>query len=134
MGHVWTARIDCQDPDVFDVTFRSGSRIFAPTWTIFKPMLAIRRSGRVATDEEWRTYGRAYLQQMALSHKLQPEAWEALLARPRVVLTCYCTDPRRCHRTLLGLFLGRLGATFNGELPDRDPYQEQLFDLAQDLT
>lgn len=46
-----------------------------------------------------------------------PGAWRALLARPRVVLACYCADPERCHRTILARdILPKLGATYRGEL------------------
>lgn len=38
------------------------------------------------------------------------------LARSRVVLVCYCTDPTRCHRSLLAGILGKLGADVRGEL------------------
>lgn len=133
MGEVWTARVSTTDPDAYDITIKSGDRVFAPSWAIFKPMLDIRRAGRKATDDEWRSYARSYLLEMRTSRRRHPEPWKALLARPRVVLTCYCTEPERCHRTLLGRFLEKLGATFCGELTIIDPGQRELFELAQEL-
>lgn len=132
---IWTARLSSKDPDAFDVTRKTGNVVFAPTWRILSPMLKIRREGRRATDEEWRAYARNYFEEMRSSLKSHPEAWKALRARERVVLTCYCTDPPRCHRTLLGKFLEKLGASFHGELDDRRVTQTQaeLFKLAMTL-
>lgn len=90
---------------------------------------------RVATMA-WITYVPAYMAEMRLSYRgEQPKvwepveaeawangvrpnrpAWEALLARSRVVLACYCVDPTRCHRTLLAGILGKLGADVREEL------------------
>ena len=132
---IWTSRISTKDPDAFDVTYKSGAKVFAPSWAIFKPMLDIRRSGRVATEEEWQNYARKYLLEMRASRKRHPEAWVTLLGRSRAVLVCYCVDPARCHRTLLGRFLEKLGAVFHGELEPREDrsYQEGLTRLAQEL-
>ena len=80
-------------------------------------MLEIRRSGRVATDEEWREYVEGYLKVMGRSHRVHKASWDALLARERVVLVCYCTNPQRCHRTILARILESLGAINRGELP-----------------
>lgn len=135
MVEVWTARISTKDPDAYDVTIKSGDRTFAPSWSLFKPMLDRRRAGRRSTDEEWQAYARAYLLEMRESRRARPGPWRALLARPRVVLTCYCTEPQRCHRTLLGRFLAKLGATYHGELepPEDDSAQRAIFDLVQEL-
>jgi len=87
-------------------------------------------------DEVWRLYRQLYFAEMlvssgrpapagwernveaALRHGVrpQPEAWNELLARPEIVLLCYCTDPEHCHRTLLAGVLQRLGAEFFGEV------------------
>lgn len=64
----------------------------------------------------WATYQRAYLAEMRTSYRANRAAWDALLARPIVTLCCYCTDPERCHRTLLARdILPKLGATYGGE-------------------
>jgi uncharacterized protein YeaO (DUF488 family) len=80
-------------------------------------MLEIRRSGRVATDDEWLWYVEEYLKAMGRSHRFHRAAWDALLARERVVLVCYCTDAKRCHRSILARILESLGAINRGELP-----------------
>lgn len=130
---VWTARISTRDPDAVNVTRKTGHAVFAPSWKILGPMLEIRRSGRTATDEEWRAYARGYFEEMRASLKTQPDLWQALLARERAVLTCYCPNPSRCHRTLLGRFLEKLGAAFYGELAERNEVQAELFKIAMTL-
>lgn len=130
---VWTARISTKDPDALDVTRKSGDPTFAPSWTILRPVLDRRRIGRKTTDEEWREYARAYFEEMVASYRETPKPWKTLLARERVVLTCFCTNPDRCHRTLLGKFLVKLGAEFFGEATERTPHEEELFQLAMNL-
>ncbi len=118
MLEVWTARISTKDPDAFNITRKSGHEAFAPSWSLLGTVLTIRKQKRVQTLEEWRAYAGRYLEEMARSKRLNPEAWRALLARPRVVLTCYCSgDPRRCHRRVLAHILTSLGAVDKGELP-----------------
>lgn len=130
---VWTARISTRDPDALDVTRKTGVAAFAPSWKILGPMIAIRRAGRKASDEEWKEYARAYFGEMQINRRAQPAPWVDLLARERTVLTCYCTNPNRCHRTLLGRYLEKLGATFYGELDERDEVGAELFKFAMTL-
>lgn len=130
---VWTARISTKDSDAFDVTRKSGNPTFAPSWKILGPMLDIRRVGRKATEEEWRNYARDYFEEMRASYRSDPTPWKTLLAKERVVLTCYCTNAFRCHRTLLGKFLVKLGAEFFGEVTERDAFQAELFEFAMGL-
>lgn len=66
----------------------------------------------------WVLYAGAFLGEMRESYRRQRGAWKALLAREVVTLSCYCTDPEACHRTLLGReILPRLGAVYEGERP-----------------
>jgi len=131
---VWTARISCRDPDSLNITRKSGNAVFAPSWALLGPALARRREGAALTDDEWKlAYAAPYLQEMTRSHKIHRSVWDHLLKQDRVVLTCYCTNPKRCHRTLLGLFLQqRLGAVFHGEL-DPDAELRDVFDAMQKL-
>lgn len=117
MVEVWTARISTRDKDAFNITRKSGAKEFAPSWAILQQMLEIRRSGRVATEDEWRWYVAEYLKEMGCSHHRHRAVWDALLARDRVVLVCYCTNVDRCHRKVLARILESLGATNRGELP-----------------
>lgn len=115
--HVWTASLRTRDPDALNITRKSGVGAFAPSWVVLGAALKRRREGATLSDEEWKeAYAKPYLREMVASMDRQPDVWEALLARKRVVLTCYCPSPERCHRTLLGRFLVRHGAVFHGEL------------------
>jgi uncharacterized protein YeaO (DUF488 family) len=114
---VWTARISTKDPDRLDISRKSGEKAFAPSWAILGPALQRRRAGIPQTEEEWKDYAALYLREMSISKRQNPDTWAALLARPRVVLVCYCSgDPKRCHRHILALILAHLGATYRGEL------------------
>jgi hypothetical protein len=63
-------------------------------------------------------YTPAFIAEMRLSYKKHWRAWRELLLRKHVVLTCYCSDPERCHRFLLRTrILPKLGAVDGGELP-----------------
>jgi len=63
----------------------------------------------------WALYVEAYTAEMRESYRTQRPAWTALLARESVTLVCYCTDPARCHRTLLAGIFAKLGAINEGE-------------------
>ena len=67
----------------------------------------------------WALYVEAYRGEMRESYRANRPAWNALLARESVTLVCYCTDPARCHRTLLAGILAKLGATVAGERGSR---------------
>ena len=67
----------------------------------------------------WALYSAAYASEMRESYRTQRATWDALLARESVTLVCYCTDPARCHRTLLAGILAKLGATVVGERGSR---------------
>lgn len=143
---VHTARLGAyRGDDALDVTRRSATGdalAFAPSWSILRPALADMKRGREqvglarnpADDLEgrwlqsaaWGRYWRAYVAEMAASYRGQRAAWDAILARPSVVLLCYCADASHCHRSILAReILPKLGATFAGErAPDGD---EQLF-------
>jgi hypothetical protein len=146
---VFTARISSQDPDRFDITRKSGGpggTIFAPSWAILKPALEARATAvamlaeakrqpehrtfheglALAVEAEaWAVYVPAYRLEMLASWRAHRTAWEALLARTRVVLVCYCTS-ERCHRRLLAGYLVKLGAVDGGEIVEA-PKQGALF-------
>ena len=114
---VRTARLSYSGPDALNVTRKSADAtgiVFAPSWRILKPALVARRDGRL--DEAWPGYVADYTTEMRRSFREQRAAWDALLARESVTLTCYCAQADRCHRTLLAGFLAKLGATYTGEV------------------
>ena len=77
---------------------------------------AARKRGADAAERAWAAYAPAYVAEMRASWRANPEAWRSLLARPRVVLTCYCPRRERCYRGLLAEILVRCGAVDRGEV------------------
>lgn len=120
---IFTARIGCRDADVLDVT-RAGAEkrpgpgsAFAPSRALLNPYIARRRAGRL-TAADWQEYSERYREEMRQSYRANRAAWDALLARDRVVLACYCVaiPEIQCHRVLLARILEQLGAVYGGEL------------------
>lgn len=113
----YSARISFRDPDRFDITRKSGGKLgapFAPSWPILRRALDTRR---LDPERAWLEYVPAYLVEMRQSFRAQRAAWDALLARGRVVLVCYCTDAEHCHRGILRRrILPALGAVDCGEI------------------
>jgi uncharacterized protein YeaO (DUF488 family) len=105
---VLTDRISSRDRDRFDVTRKSGGPAghpFAPSWPLLSWGLAEMRAGR--GDAAWPVYRDRYVEEMRVSWRRHRAAWDALLARERVVLVCYCVEETRCHRTVLAELLVR---------------------------
>jgi hypothetical protein len=116
---VYTARISYRGPDALVVS-RQGSSPeglpFAPSGRILWPVLAARRAGGAAAVEPlWEGYVADYTAEMRRSYREQRAAWEAVLARESATLCCFCSDPARCHRTILSAIFGKLGAEVCGE-------------------
>ncbi len=116
---VYTARVTYAGPDRLDIARSSAGPEglpFAPSWTILRPMLELRRSeGAMAVAYAWPKYVIDYTEEMRRSYRDKRAAWDALLARAEVTLVCYCTDPAHCHRTVLAGILAKLGAEVRGE-------------------
>jgi len=118
---VHTARISSADPDVLNITRGSGTTglFLAPSNTIFRAAKAQLRRATTYPEREaiFARYTGWYLAEMRESYVTNRPAWEELLRRPRVVLVCYCTDARHCHRWILrAQILPRLGAIDCGEI------------------
>lgn len=116
---VYTARVTYGGADRLDIARSSAGPDglpFAPSWTILRPMLELRRAeGAMAVAYAWPKYAADYTAEMRRSYREYRPAWNALLARDEVTLVCYCTDPTHCHRTVLGEILAKLGAEVRGE-------------------
>lgn len=118
--------------NALDITRKSGSGdglAFAPSWEILRPVLTAREEaerlrramdGRGASrveDEAWRVYRPRFVEEMRASYTYDRGPWERLLARGHAVLLCYCTNPERCHRTILAReILPKLGAVYGYEV------------------
>lgn len=131
---VHTARMGYKaDQDWLDITFQGNERrieqrpgerlghrgvgfVFAPSPGILYPYLSDRRFGR-ETEELWQKYVSDYTGEMRRSYQHYRAAWDTLMSWQRVVLLCMCTNHERCHRTVLGTILGKLGNSFEGEIP-----------------
>lgn len=117
--YVRTARITCTEPDCVDITRKSApawAEAFAPSWAILGPALDARKQGR--DEAHWPHYVEQYVDEMRASYRRHATAWNQLLAMPSATLVCYCTDPERCHRTVLARdILPKLGAEYEGEAP-----------------
>lgn len=126
---VHTSRLGSRDPDYLDISLQGNLRrpeagghqgiglFFAPSPGLLYPYLSKRKFGR-ETDQDWLEYTRGYTAEMRASYRKCRLAWDALLARERVVLLCFCTEAVRCHRTVLARdILPALGAKYLGELP-----------------
>ncbi len=109
---MYTSRIDTTDKDRLDITRKSAGRIgliFAPSWDILN---------KYKKEEiDFDTYRLLYLEEMKKSYTENNIAWFGFLMKDRVVLTCYCTDHEKCHRTILAKeILPKYGARYKGEL------------------
>jgi uncharacterized protein YeaO (DUF488 family) len=131
-----TAPMSYAGPDRLDITRKTGDdfgRLFAPSWGLLAPALEERKAGRFGEDD-WARYVAAYTEEMRRSYRARRDAWDDLLARPRVVAVCYCriseTRPW-CHRRVLADLLAQLGAVDLGEAvgwqDDAPPNQLGLF-------
>lgn len=142
--HVYGARLGTRDPDRLDVTRKGNDPVgvvFAPSETILRAALDLRYLSRdLAGVAEWQCpddglratllaapariaaamwalYSPAYVAEMRENYRRDRSPWERLLARDRVVLTCFCVAPTQCHRYLLGAtLLPKLGAVWCGEV------------------
>ena len=126
---VFTGRYRIQDPDRLDIT-RAGcdrarkagnpapGEFLAPSTGLVFPTLEAMKAAKTKADRDrvWSGYVASYRYQMIASYKFRRDEWTALLARPRVVLVCFCADPSRCHRTLAASYLVACGAERGGEI------------------
>lgn len=137
---VHTARLGVRDPDLFDIT-RRGARehlrahgVPGPGEPWAPPEWLLRAAKGYPTPlpygvspppedltgfEGWCWYREHFLDHMRRSYRLNRAAWDALLARDRVVLACFCADVERCHRGLVASALVACGACAGGEIAGR---------------
>lgn len=91
-----TARINTTDPDALNITVKSAStpegRALAPTWK----MVMASKQGKIT----WEQYTEQYLALLRKRYAQDQTPFLNILKRKRVVLICYCTDWKHCHRFL----------------------------------
>lgn len=126
--YLYTGRIGSyRGPDAYDITAKSGDKTFAPTWQL---VLAWKQG-----EITWDQYHKQYRALMIDSYRQNTKAWDEMLRKGTLTLTCYCTtdEQRHCHRYLLAEFLTTLaekaGITVvnKGERPHPDAGQQTLF-------
>lgn len=133
---VHTARLGSlisRSPDALDITRRTARTAersgtvspgapWAPPdwllWTVKGYPTALPRGVQPppSQSETWAWYKQHFLAEMRRSWRTHHDAWQALLARPRVVLLCFCADREQCHRGLVAQILVKCGAIDGGEL------------------
>lgn len=139
---VYTSRINYTGEDGLNITRKSAKQLgkaFAPSWKILRPALSELTAAKLLanrgltleaqqkSDRAWETYTHEYTHEMRESYrmgricvpgkKLPPVGpWKEVLSMRSVVLLCYCTNPTRCHRTILASIFVKLGATYLGEV------------------
>lgn len=82
------------------------------------PLLAeeLRQRAEQLEEEAWAFYAPRFRRELWERYKADASPWNALLGRERAVLACFCTDAKRCHRTLVARALVTFGATYEGEV------------------
>lgn len=112
---VYTAQIDGkwrETPAALDTTMKSTDplgRVFAPD----DPRMVFRLKRGQLSPAAYRTW---YLSVLRRSYRERRDHWETVLARPMVVLLCYCRPEQFCHRHVLADTLTTLGAAYRGEI------------------
>ena len=115
-----TSRINTDDPDALNITVKSAStpegKALAPTWD----MVMKSKRGEIT----WEQYTERYLDLLRKRYAQDKTPFLNILNRDRVVLTCYCTDWKHCHRFLAMQVLQKIAVhhgytiTLDGELPN----------------
>jgi hypothetical protein len=128
---VFTARMGYKaDTDWLDITrggnakreelggHRGMGKAFVPSEALLRHYLRLRSSAEADLSEyDWQRYVVSYTEEMRDSYVRQRASWVALLALPRVVAICFCSNHLQCHRTILAQqILPKLGATYAGEI------------------
>jgi hypothetical protein len=96
---VWTIQIAqwrlAQQLDItlIDTTVKSGNPAFSPTWE----MVSAYKNGCIG-EEEYSIHYNILIREKWITHR---NAFEEVLALPKVALACYCKAGDFCHRHLL---------------------------------
>lgn len=117
--HLWTARYNYSGPDRHDITVKSGDTTFSPTW----PLVMSFKNNQIA----WEEYTQQYTELMRESYRTNKQRWLNLLQKPSITLVCFCTDPMRCHRTLLAEMLVKAGKANNINVAYHGEHKAGLF-------
>lgn len=103
------------DIELVDITVKSGSAVFAPTWDLVR--LVKQQGGDLAEAEA--LYTEQYLKLMRTSWSKNRVHWEELLGKSKIALACYCGADDFCHRKLLVEYLSKAAEVLNIRLIHR---------------
>jgi len=104
---LYTAQYRYNGEDRYDITVKSGNKIFAPTWNI-----VMDYKNNIITAEE---YTKEYHNLMVKSYYNNLNEWNKLLNEEQITLVCFCKSGDFCHRLLLAEYLSKLDAEYLGE-------------------
>ena len=93
--------------DKYDITVKTGDKIFAPSWDMVKGY----KSETISNKEYIKLYSRL----MVKSYNDHRHVWESILNMNEITFCCYCRPGDFCHRVLLAKYFEKLGATYKGE-------------------
>jgi uncharacterized protein YeaO (DUF488 family) len=80
----------------YDVTVKSGDKIFAPSWDI---LMKYKSNDNILERES--VYIEAFTKHMRESYKNNKQYWIDFLSQEEVAIACYCKAGSFCHRKLL---------------------------------
>jgi len=94
--------------DILDITVKSGTKVFAPTWDMVKRVKNVTMSEIEYMDK--------YYIMMLESYKHNRQIWDDILQKDKIIFACYCDAGDFCHRILLAGYFEKLGGIYKGEL------------------
>lgn len=103
--NLWTARYNYSGEDRYDITAKSGDRVFAPTWQLVQSI----KNSSITWDE----YIVQYTELMRSSYRHNKQYWINLLQQSELTLVCFCNNSDYCHRTLLADMFVKVGCINN---------------------
>jgi hypothetical protein len=105
---IFTAHMNYGGPHAHDTTVKTKKSFLMPAWDI----VLGHKNGTVSDAE----YVEVYLKILLASLQSRKSEWLAMLKQNEIVLTCFCTRGKFCHRCIAALFLEKFGARYMGEL------------------
>jgi len=94
---------------VLDISVKSGDWVFSPSWDM---VMGFKRG-----ELSWSEYEGRYHEMMRNSFLQFRKRWDEVLGWDEVVLVCYCSSDKWCHRRLLKDYLVKCGGSDGGEVP-----------------
>jgi len=94
---IHTSQFRYSGTDRLDITIKSGTKIFAPTWD-----MVMGYKNKLITEEQYTTQ---YLHMLDKSLSKNKSEWDKLLSMDEVTFVCYCPKNVFCHRHLLASYL-----------------------------